>query len=150
LIEKGTMSILSFMKRSVLALAFTLSLLAAAPAQAQGDGPLSTCLEQSGRRAAAFEACLIERQQEFRNLCDLPADWTQQVHAYIETHPQAWDRLEDLADGLENRCDRAADARDRREDRLDRREDVRDRREDRRDRREDVCDRLENRQDRRH
>jgi len=161
------MSIMSFVRRSVLALAFTLPWLAAIPAQAQGDGPLSACLEQSGRQAEAFEACRIEHQQELSEQYDLPADWAQRVHAYIEAHPQAWDRWEDLADRRENRRDRAENQRDRREDRLDRREDrqddeldledlfdrredVRDRREDRGDRRENARDRLENRWDRRH
>ncbi len=161
------MSIMSYVRRTVLALAFTLPWLAAVPAQAQGDGPLSACLEQSGRQAEAFEACLIEHQQALLEWYDLPADWARQVRARIEAHPEAWDRLEDFADRLENRHDRAENQRDRREDRLDRREDrqddernledlfdrredVRDRREDQRDRRENARDRFENRWDRRH
>lgn len=161
------MSMISLLKRSLIATSFLLPMLAAVPAQAQGDGPLSTCLEQSGRRAAAFEACLIEHQEELQALYDLPADWVQRLRAYLEAHPLAWDRIEDLADRLENRRDRAENARDRREDRLDRREDrqddeldledlfdrredVRDRREDRRDWRENARDRFENRRDLRH
>jgi hypothetical protein len=161
------MSIMSLVRRSVLALAFTLPGLSAIPAQAQGDGPLCTCLEESGRQPAALEACLIENQDELQEEYDLPADGAQRVHAYVEAHPQAWDRWEDLADRRENRRDRAENRRDRREDRLDRREDqqddeldledlfdrredVRDRREDRRDRRENARDRIENRWDRRH
>ncbi len=115
------MSILSYVRRSVLVLAFTLPWLAAGPAHAQGDGPLTTCLEESGRQPAALEACLIEHQQELLELYDLPADWAQRMHANLEAHPEAWDRLEDLADRLENRRDHAENARDRREDRLDRR-----------------------------
>jgi len=161
------MGMIPFVKRSVMAVSFVLSTLAVVPAQAQGDGPLSACLEQSERQAAALEACLIEHQQEFLELYDLPADWAQRLHAYFATHPEAWDRLEDLADRLENLVDRAENTRDRREDRLDRhedrqddeldledlfdrREDVRDRREDRGDRRENARDRRENRWDRRH
>jgi len=165
--EEGNVSIISLVKRSILAMSFALPVLAAVPAQAQGDGPLSNCLEQSGREAAAFEACLIRHQQELQALCDLPADWPAQVHAYLRAHPEAWDRLEDVADRLENRWDRAENTRDRHEDWLDeredqrddqvdledifdRREDVRDRAEDRVDRREGVRDRIENRWDRRH
>ena len=161
------MSIVSYLRRSVLALAFILPCLAAVPAHAQGDGPLSTCLEEAGRQPATLEACLIEHQQELQEGYGLPADWAQQVRASLEAHPEAWDRLEDFADRLENRRDRAEDARDRQEDRrdrredrldderdledlFDRREDVRDRREDRRDRRENARDRIENRRDRRH
>ena len=40
------MSIMSYVRRTVLALAFTLPWLAAVPAHAQGDGPLSACLEE--------------------------------------------------------------------------------------------------------
>ncbi len=160
------MSIISLVKRSILAMSFALPMLAAVPAQAQGDGPLSTCLEQSGREAAAFEACLVQHQEELQALYNLPADWLAQVHAYVQAHPEAWDRLEDVADRLENRRDRAENARDRHEDWLDqredqrddqvnledildRREDVRDRAEDRLDRREGVRDRIENRWGRR-
>jgi hypothetical protein len=165
--EEGTMSIMSYVRRTVLALAFTLPWLAAVPAHAQGDGPLSTCLEESGRQPAALEACLIEHQDELQEGYGLPADWAREVRASLEVHPEAWDRLEDFADRLENRRDRAEDARDRQEDRrdrgedrldderdledlFDRREDMRDRREDQRDRREDARDRRENRWDRRH
>ena len=140
------MSIMSYVRRSVLALAFSLPWLAAIPAHAQGDGPLSTCLGQSGRQPAALEACLVEHQQELLELYNLPADWAQRVRATIEAHPEVWDRLEDFADRLENRRDRAEDARDRQEDRLDRRED---RLDDERDL-EDLFDRRENRWDRRH
>jgi len=161
------MSIISMVRRSVLALALTLPWLASVPAHAQGDGPLSACLEQSGRQAEVLEACLVEHQQELLERYDPPADGAQRVHAYIEAHPHAWDRLEDLIGRLENRRDRADDQRDRREDRLDRREDrlddkrdledlfdrredVRDQREDRRDRRENARDRLATRWDLRH
>ncbi len=160
------MSIISYVKRSVLAMSFALPLLATVPAQAQGDGPLSACLEQSGREAAAFEACVIQHQEELHALYNLPADWLARMHAYLQAHPEGWDRLEDVADRLENRRDRAENARDRHEDWLDeredqrddqvnledifdRREDVRDRAEDRVDRREGVRDRIENRWDRR-
>jgi len=123
------MPIISMVRRSVLALALTLPWLASVPAHAQGDGPLSACLEQSGRQAEVLEACLVEHQQELLERYDLPADGAQRVHAFIEAHPHAWDRLEDL---------------------FDRREDVRDQREDRRDRRENARDRLATRWDLRH
>ncbi len=154
------MSIMSYVRRSVLALAITLPWLAAVPAHAQGDGPLSSCLEESERRPAALEVCLIEHQQELQEGYGLPADWAQQVRATLEAHPEAWDRVEDFADRLENRRDRAENERGRREDRLDRREDrhdgelnledLFDRREAVRDRRKDARDQFENRWDRRH
>jgi len=160
------MSIIPLVKRSILAMSFVLPVLAAVPAQAQGDGPLSTCLEQSGRETAAFDACLIQHQEELQALYNLPADWPAQVHAYLRAHLEAWDQLEDVADRMENRRDRAENTRDRHEDWLDQREDqrddqvnledlfdrrkdVRDRAEDRSDRREGVRDRIENHWDRR-
>jgi len=147
------MPIISMVRRSVLALALTLPWLASVPAHAQGDGPLSACLEQSGRQAEVLEACLVEHQQELLERYDLPADGAQRVHAFIEAHPHAWDRLEDLIGRLENRRDRADDQRDRREDRLDRREDRLDDECDLEDlfgRRENARDRLATRWDLRH
>lgn len=152
---------------SVLAALFPLLILVPAPALAQGDGPLSTCLAQAAGDAAAFEACLIERQDELADVYNLPADWRARIHDYLAAHPGAWDELEDIADRLENRWDRAENRYDRREDWIDRyedrhddqvdledvfdrREDVRDRAENRWDRRENTRDRIENRWDRRH
>ena len=161
------MSIIVSVKGSFLAMSFALPLLAAVPAQAQGYGPLRTCLEQSGREAEALKACLVQHQEELRALYDLPADWVARVHAHLQAHPQAWDRLKDVVDRVEDTRVRAENVRDRHEDRLDtredrrddrmdledvfdRREDVRDHAEDRLDRREDVRDRIEIRWDRRH
>ncbi|MCJ7677813.1 MAG: hypothetical protein MUO35_08840 [Anaerolineales bacterium] len=171
------MSIILSVKRSFLAMSFALPLPTAFPAQAQGDGPLSTCLERSGREAEALKACLIQHQEELRALYDLPADWATRVLAHLRSHPEAWDRLEDVVDRLEDTQVRAENVRDRHEDRLgtredrrddrvdledvfDRREDWLETREDRHgdtvdledvfDRREDVRDRIENRWDRRH
>ena len=161
------MSVTLSARRLLLALAFTASLGATVPVQAQGDGPLSACLEQAGREAAAFEACLREHQAELEELYGLSAGWLDRLLGYVQAHPEGWDHFEDLADQLENRRDQAENARDRREDWLDkredrnddqvnledwfdRREDVRDRAEDRLDRREGVRDRVENRWDRRH
>jgi len=78
------MSIILSLKRSFLAMSFTLPLLAAVPAQAQGDGPLSTCLERSGREAEALKACLIQHQEERQALYDLPADWAARVHPHLQ------------------------------------------------------------------
>jgi len=153
------MSIILSLKRSFLAMSFALPLLAAVPAQAQGDRPLSTCLEQSGREAEAFKTCLIQHQEELRALDDLPADWATRVLAHLQSHPEAWDRLENTRDRAENVRDRHEDRLNTREDQRDDqvdledvfepREDVRDRAEDRVDRREGVRDRAEDRVDRR-
>ena len=134
-------------------MSFALPLLAAVPAQAQGDGPLSTCLERSGREAEALKACLIQHQEELRALYDLPADWARRVLAHLRSHPQAWDRLKDVLDRLEDTQVRAEKVRDRHEDRLDTRKDRRHDPvdlEDVFDRREDVRGRIENPRGRRH
>ena len=153
--------------QSILATLVPLLILVPAPAMAQGEGPLSACLAQAAGDAEAFEACLIENQDELIDLYNLPADWQARIHDYRAANPGAWDELENTADRLENRWDRAENRRDRREDwidraedrgddavnledPIDRREDVRDRAEDRWDRRENVRDRIENRWDRRH
>jgi len=142
-------------------------ILVPAPALAQSDGPLCACLAQAAGDADAFEACLIEHQDELADLYNLPADWQARIHDYLAAHPGAWDELEDLADRLENHWDRAENRRDRwenwidrtedrhddqtdLEDLFDRREDLRDRTENRWDRRENARDRIENRWDRRH
>lgn len=153
--------------RSVLAALFPLLILVPTPALAQGEGPLSTCLAQAAADTAAFEACLVEHQDELAELYNLPADWRTRIHDYLAAHPGDWDELEDIADRLENRWDRAESHRDRWENRFDRyedrhdeevdledlfdrREDVRDRAENRWDRREGARDRIENRWDRQH
>lgn len=137
------------------------------PALAQGDGPVGDCLASAAGDASAFEACLVEHQDDLAVLYDLPSDWQARLHAYLAAHPGGWDELEDLVDRFENRRDRFENRRDRREDVIDRledrrddrvdledvfdrREDARDRLEDRRDGREGVRDRIENRWDRRH
>lgn len=79
------MSIIPCVRRNVLAASFPLPLLAAFPAQAQGDGPPSMYLEKAGREAAEFEACVIEHHAELQALYDLSADWA--------ARSQAWDRL---------------------------------------------------------
>jgi len=161
------MSILNLVRRSVLAAPLALSLLAAVPAHAQGQGPLEACLDAADGQAEAFEACLLDHASELEAEYGLPAGWRARLHDYLQSHPIDWDQLEDLADVLENRWDRAENVRDRHENRIDvwedrhddqvdledvfdRREDRRDRAEDRWDRREGVRDRIENRRDRQH
>ena len=160
------MKIIPMVKRCILAAPLALSLLTAAPAFAQGDGPFSQCLEEFAGQADAFEACLIEHEVELQASYDLPADWMSRLHAYLQAHPDGWDRIEDVGDRLENSWDRRENVRDRHEnwidtwedrhdddtnlkDVFDRLEDARDRAENRWDRRENARDRIENRWDRR-
>jgi hypothetical protein len=163
--EEGTIRIIPWLKGCVLTVPLTL--LTATPALAQGDGPFSQCRTEAQGDTDAFEVCLSQHAAELEAAYALPVNWRSRLRTYLQSHPDGWDRLEDLIDRLENRWDRAENRRDRQENRrdrwedrqgdqvdledlFDRLEDRRDRTEDRWDRREAVRDRIENRWDRRH
>jgi len=160
------MKLIPMVERCILAAPLALSLLTAALAHAQGDGPFDRCLEESAGPADAFEACPIEHEAELQAPDAPPADRISRRHASLQAHPDGWDRIEDMGDRLENHLDRREYVRDRLENGIDtwedrhddetdledefgRLEDARDRSENHWDRREYVRDRLENRWDRR-